>query len=346
MNIDLLTSTELTQLRSTINAANHIVICCHKNPDGDALGSSLAWAAFLKHAYGKNVTVVVPDAFPDFLKCINGATDIMRYDTTKLICETLLKNTDLLFCLDFNQTSRTGDMQPLLDCFHGKKILIDHHLNPNMSVMMALSYPNLCSTCEIIFRIIAQMDGLEHMTIDCAQPLYVGMMTDTGAFTYNSTRPEIYCIIGELLAKGVDKDKLYRDVYNNFSADAIHMRGYIMHDKLKVLNELHAAYYIITKEEMKRFNFIKGDAEGLVNIPLRIKGLKLSISLREDDRKPNKVWVSLRSVDDFPANKMAEQFFNGGGHINAAGGHLNCSVNEAEAIVNESIKAYAELLRN
>ena len=171
------------------------------------------------------------------------------------------------------------------------------------------------------------------------------MMTDTGGFLYNSTRSEIYFIIGELLTKHIDKDKIYRNVYHNYSESRIRLMGFVMYEKLVYLPESHAAYYSLTRQEQKRFHFIKGDAEGLVNIPQQIKGLKLSISLREDTDKPNIVWVSLRSVDDFPCNKMAEEFFNGGGHLNASGGRINGTMEEAIATVNRAIEAYDTLLK-
>ena len=172
------------------------------------------------------------------------------------------------------------------------------------------------------------------------------MMTDTGGFTYNSTRPELYTIIGLLLTKGIDKDKIYRRVFNNYSQSAIRFRGYLMHRSLHVFEEYHAAYYLVGRKDMKDFNFVKGDLEGLVNEPLRIKGMRLSISLREDDRTEQLIWVSLRSVDDFPCNEMAAEFFNGGGHLNASGGRLQCTLAEAEQVVHRAILKYGDRLKN
>jgi phosphoesterase RecJ-like protein len=171
------------------------------------------------------------------------------------------------------------------------------------------------------------------------------MMTDTGGFTYNSSRPEIYFIISELLTKRIDKDKIYRNVYHNYSERRIRLMGYVMYEKLVYMPEYNAAFYTLTKDELKRFHFVKGDAEGLVNIPQQIKGLRLSISLREDTEKDNIIWISLRSVDNFPCNLMAEEFFNGGGHLNASGGRLNCSMDEAVKIVRNAIIAYANKLK-
>ena len=175
--------------------------------------------------------------------------------------------------------------------------------------------------------------------------IYCGMMTDTGGFTYNSTQPYIYYIICLLLTKNIDKDKIYRNVFNNARIPAVRFRGYLMNEKLQVIEGLHASFYTVTRKELKKYDFIKGDLEGLVNVPLTIKGHKLSISLREDTDIDNRILVSLRSVDDFPCNKMAAEFFNGGGHRNASGGKLLCSIQEAEQIALKAILAYADMLK-
>ena len=155
----------------------------------------------------------------------------------------------------------------------------------------------------------------------------------------------IFAIISELLTKHIDKDRIYRNVYHNYSEDRIRLMGYVMYEKLVYLPKYHATYYTLTREEQKRFHFVKGDAEGLVNIPQQIKGLRLSISLREDTDKENLIWVSLRSVDDFPANQVAEQFFNGGGHLNAAGGRIYGTMDDAIDAINKALKAFATQLQ-
>lgn len=346
MQIDILSEQEATILQDLIVDASNIVIVCHKSPDGDAVGSSLGWAEYLRVSYEKEPAVIVPDAFPDFLLWLPNSEKIVRYDKHPEKGDALLETADLVFCLDFNEGSRTDLMQAPLEACEARKVMIDHHLNPQMDTALTISHPELSSTSELVFRIVWQLGDFEEMKKHFAVPIYCGMMTDTGGFTYNSSYPEIYFIISQLLTKRINKDAIYRRVYNNYSAWAIRLRGYMMYQKLKVLDEVHAAYFSLSAKEMYRFHFIRGDMEGLVNEPLRIKGLKLSISLREDDRTPNLVWVSLRSVGNFPCNKMAEEFFNGGGHLNASGGHLNCSLNEAEQIVLKAIESYAEILKN
>jgi phosphoesterase RecJ-like protein len=216
--------------------------------------------------------------------------------------------------------------------------MIDHHPDPTINTVISISHPEMSSTCELVFRVIWQLGGFEMMTKKTAVPLYCGMMTDTGGFTYNSTRPEIYFIISQLLTKGIDKDKIYRNVYNNYSEWRLRLIGFVLFRKLVVVPEKHVSYFCLTRRDLRRFHYTKGDAEGLVNMPLQIKGMKLSISLREDTERNNLIWVSLRSVDDFSCTQVAERWFNGGGHLNASGGRLNCSMEEAEIIVQQAIR--------
>ena len=339
-----MTTDQLAQMDQLISTAQSVLVVCHKSPDGDAIGSSLGMAEYLRQR-GKDVTVVVPDQYPDFLHWLPNSEKIVRYDKHPDKCDMLFKISDLIVCLDFNTPSRVEDMEPALVSSPARKILIDHHLKPDVDADLVISQPEASSASELVFRVVWQLGGFPELGKAFAIPVYCGMMTDTGGFTFNSTRPEIFFIIGELLTKHIDKDKIYRNVYHNYSYDRIRLMGYVMYEKLVYLPEYHASYYAITRDEQKRFNFIKGDAEGLVNIPQQIKGLKLSISLREDTEKPNLVWVSLRSVDDFPCNLVAERFFNGGGHLNASGGRLNCSIDEAVEIARQAIVAFADTLK-
>lgn len=344
MKIELLSEAEIATLKENIDNSNRIVICCHKSPDGDALGSSLAWAEYLR-TQGKEPDIIVPDAYPDFLQWLPGSERIIRYDKHAADkADEILQKADLIFCLDFNGTNRVDEMKYALEQSPAHKIMIDHHLDPSMDTVLTVSHPQMSSTSELVFRIIWQLGGFEEMSRKCAVCIYCGMMTDTGGFTYNSNQPEIFFIVSQLLTKGIDKDKIYRNVFNNFSPWAIRLRGYLMSQKLNIFNDLHAAYFTISRRDMRDFHFIKGDAEGLVNEPLKIKGMRLSISLREDDRRDNTIWVSLRSVDDFPCNLVASEFFNGGGHLNASGGRLHCKLDEAERVVRRAFAHYEDLL--
>ena len=270
---------------------------------------------------------------------------IVRYDKHKERCDLLFRIADLVFCLDYNTPSRVDEMEQALLSTSGQRVLIDHHLDPDVPAILTISQPQASSTSELVFRIVWQLGGFEQASKHFAVPVYCGMMTDTGGFTFNSNSPDLFFIISQLLTKRIDKDRIYRNVYHNFSEDRLRLMGYVMLQKLVVDSERHASYYTLSRQDQRRFHFIKGDAEGLVNMPLQIKGHKLSISLREDTEKDNLVWVSLRSVDSFPCNQVAAEFFNGGGHLNASGGRLFCSLAEAEKIAQQAILHYESLLK-
>lgn len=343
--LNLLSQEQMAAIDTLVAKASKIVLLGHSRPDGDALGSCLGWAEYLNAHYGKTSQIIVPNAFPDFLHWLPGSQNIIQYDKHTAEVEQIMREADLVFCLDFNAPERLDTMTHALLASTAHKVLLDHHLNPSVEADIVVSHPAISSTSEIIFRMVWQMGHFDEMTQFFAVPIYCGMMTDTGGFTYNSSAPEVYFAICQLLTKGIDKDKIYRNVYNNYSSWAIRLRGYLMSKKLTVFEDLHASFYTLTRQEMRDFHFVRGDAEGLVNVPLTIKGLKMSISLREDDRIDNKIWVSLRSVDDFSVEAVAKRFFNGGGHFNASGGSLNCSIEEAARIARKAINFYADQLR-
>lgn len=344
MNINILSEAELTQLRSIIAAAADIVVIGHVNPDGDAIGSTLAWANYLQ-SEGKSVSLIVPDKYPDFLNWLPNTDKILRHDKHPEKTELLVATADLIFCLDLNTLSRTEALADHIASAKAAKVLIDHHPNPDDLFNLTISHPEMSSTSELVFRIVWQLGAFERLGHHFAVPCYCGMMTDTGGFTFNSTRPEIFFIISQLLTKGIDKDKIYRNVYNVASESKIRLWGYVLYEKMEYDAARHAAFFTLTRADLKRFNYIKGDAEGLVNMPLQIKGTRLSISLREDTDKDNTVWVSLRSVDDFNCTEMAAAFFNGGGHFNASGGRLNCSIEEAAEITRKAIITFEDKLK-
>ncbi len=345
MNLDIMTKERQELLLSLLRGTSKAVVVGHKNPDGDAVGACLAWARFLRAAFGAEAAVILPDSWPEYLSWMPGGRTVINYESRGEEADGLIAAADSMFCLDFNGLSRTGAMAPALASSAARRIMMDHHPGPAMETAFAVSDSGATSTCEVVFRVVRQLGFLDGMDAEWAAAVYCGMMTDTGGFTYNSSRPEIYRIIGELLAMGIDKDRIYRLVYNNFSHWAVRFRGYVMSRKLNVYSDLGASYFAITRKEMEDFHFAKGDAEGLVNVPLTIKGMRLSISLREDDRADNLIWVSVRSVDDFPANEVAEKFFSGGGHLNAAGGHLDCTMEEAVETAKRAIKAFSDRLK-
>ena len=340
----IISEVQQEMLLHQIKESETIVCVCHQNPDGDAVGACLAWSELLRECYGKQAQVIVPDQYPDYLQWLPNTDKIIRYDKHREGCDWTLQHCDLVFCMDFNTLSRTADMAPALGSSPARKVLIDHHLDPDVETVVTVSHPEASSTCELVFRLAWQMGCFDTLGRHFAVPVYCGMMTDTGGFTYNSSDPDIYSIISQLLTKHINKDKIYRNVYNTFSENRLRLTGYVMLEKLVVDKRRHASYFTLSRQDLKRFHFIKGDAEGLVNMPLQMKGHRLSISLREDTEKDNLVWVSMRSVDQFPCNEMAARFFNGGGHLNASGGRLYCSLTEAVDVVKQAIDAFESQL--
>ena len=341
---DLMTTRECTLLRSLLDDTRTAVLCCHQNPDGDAMGSLLGMAEVLR-LLGKEPLMVVPDQYPDYLQWLPNSEKIVRYDKRRDYVDTVLRIADLLICLDFNTPSRTAEMSDALCSSPARKVLIDHHPGPDVDAVLTLSHPEMSSTCELVFRIVWQLGIFDQLGKHFAVPVYCGMMTDTGGFTFNSNNPEIFFIISQLLTKRINKDRIYRNVFHNYSEHRLRMVGHVLCNRLVVDESRHAAYFTLTRADLKQFHFVKGDAEGLVNMPLQIKGLKLSISLREDTEHEHRVWVSLRSVDDFPCNEMAARFFNGGGHLNASGGRLDCTIDEAVAVVHQALEAFEDTLK-
>ena len=339
---NIMTDGECSTLRSLLESCSMPVLCCHQNADGDALGAVLAVGEVLR-LLGKEPLMVVPDQYPDYLQWLPNSEKIVRYDKRRDYVDTVLKLADLIICLDFNTLARTDQMEVALSGSPAKKVLIDHHLDPDVDAVVKVSQPKASSTCELVFRVVWQLELFDQLGKHFAVPVYCGMMTDTGGFTYNSTDCDIYYIISQLLTKRIDKDKIYRNVYHNYSEHRLRMVGHVLCNCLVVDEARHAAYYTLSREDQKRFHFVKGDAEGLVNMPLQIKGLKLSISLREDTEK-QMIWVSLRSVDDFPCNEVAARFFNGGGHLNASGGKLQCTLPEAVDIVKKAFISFEDRL--
>lgn len=339
----ILTDSELIALLNIVKEARRVVVCGHRSPDGDAMGAALGWAEYLARL-GKEVAVVMPTPCPDFLRWMPGANAALFYSEKKEAATKAIQEADLICCLDFNAISRLQDMGETIEASKARRIVIDHHLQPDRNMaQLIISHPEKSSTSELVFRILYQIGGFKDMTRGAAACIYAGMMTDTGGFTYASNDPEIFIIISLLLTKKIDKDKIYRNVYNNYSESRLRFTGYVLYEKLRFLAGRRAAIFSITREEMKRFHFIRGDAEGLVNMPLQVRGTRLSISLREDTDK-EVIRVSLRSVDDFPCNRMAEEFFHGGGHLNAAGGELPFPLEEAEKTAERAVEAYSEWL--
>jgi phosphoesterase RecJ-like protein len=324
----------LNDIKEILNDSTSIVITTHKSPDGDAIGSSLALYHFLKKS-NKDVTVVVPDAFPDFLNWMIGTDQIIFYDRQSDIADVIIDKADVIFSLDYNSLNRIGELSNPIEKSEAIKIVIDHHQDPKDFADHYIVDTECCSTSQLIYEFIENLGELEKLDKAIGECIYCGIMTDTGSFRYPSTTSKTHQVIANLIELGADGAKIHQEVYDTYSEQRLRLLGYALTEKMRVFPEYNAAYISLSQEELKQFSFKKGDSEGLVNYPLSIDGIKFTVLITE---KEDNVSLSFRSKDDFYVNKIANEHFNGGGHIYAAGGMLEMPLQEAIKKVEEVIK--------
>lgn len=318
---------KIKEAETLLERSENLLIVTHMTPDGDAVGSSLA-AMHVFSGLGKNVRAVVPDTYLAPLRTLPGAKEIVDAARYPDFARRLFDQADLLLCLDFNESSRTGRLKDTLDACKAPKILVDHHLDPALDAQVVISHPQMSSTCYLLFRFLCRLELFNDISPAAATCLLAGMMTDTGNFSYNCSDPEMYIVVSELLRKGADRDKLYQDLFNTFSENCLRLNGYAISRKLEVFPEAHAALITLSRDELNRFHYTRGDTEGLVNRPLSIPGVIYSAFMREESES---IRVSMRSKGDFPVNKVCSEHFDGGGHLNAAGGDFYSTLDEAAA---------------
>lgn len=318
-------------------AGQHIVIVSHTNPDGDAIGSSLAWAALLR-SLGHTVTCIVPNKYPYFLDWMSGIDQVVvfKHDEEGRAVKAI-EQADLLFCLDFNAISRLEILSDTIAAnTSAHRILIDHHLSPDEGFDLSFSYSDASSTCFVIYSIIEALWGTEALTKQMAESLYVGMMTDTGNFAFSFLTPELFRAVATLIERGIHIPDIHNNVYNAFTEGRARLFGYAINRKMEIIQEGVAAYMSLTEAEMRRFQFQQGDSEGFVNYALTIKKMKMSAMFLAHRKF---IRVSLRSRGDVDVNLFARKYFNGGGHKNAAGGK---SFDSMQQTIDHYIRSVAE----
>ena len=329
-------------INNWLQNAEKIAILTHTNPDGDAIGSSIALALALRKK-GLDAQVIIPDGLPDFLRWLPGIELSTTFAYKKEKASEIVNDADLIFCLDFNDPRRLNGVEELLEASRAKKILIDHHQDPLSFTDLAITDTSRGSVGEMIYLLLTGLYSRDILDKDIASCLYVAIMTDTGNFTYASSYPEVFHIAGDLVECGIDKNSIYSKVYDAFSEDRMRLQGYCMQEKMVVLPQFHTAYISLTEDELKQFNHRKGDTEGFVNIPFGIKGILFTALFIE---KKDLIRVSFRSQGNFPVNKVASEHFRGGGHTNAAGGDSLISMEETLAKFESLLPAYKNLLTN
>lgn len=332
-----LNKADIDALRSLITEApKQVVIVSHTNPDGDAIGSSLAWAEVLE-GLGHTVTCIVPNRPPYFLSWMPRINEVVIFKQAEEQAREAIERADLLFCLDFNAISRLEILSDTIAANQtARRILIDHHLSPEEGFELLFSYPEASSTCYLVYELIVALFGTERLTRRMAELLYVGMMTDTGNFAFSHLTPELFRAVAVLLETGIVIPEIHNRVYNSYTAGRARLFGYVINRKMELIANGHVAYMSLKEHEMRRFGFQQGDSEGFVNYPLTIKKVKMSAMFIEQH---NFIRISLRSRGNIDVNLFARKYFEGGGHKNAAGGK---SYDSMEVTLDRYIRAVEE----
>ena len=331
----------IEKLKEVLSKPKKIVITTHRGPDGDAIGSSLALYNLLTKN-NHSVSVVTPNDYASFLHWLPGNDNVVEYESSKETAVDLVNSAEVIFMLDFNDISRVDALSKYVSSSNAYKILIDHHQDPHNDIAdLIFSEPTICSTAQLLFEIIDQMKMSHYIDQDIAECIYVGIMTDTGSFKYSSTTSKTHNIIARLIDFGARSTVIHDLVYDNYSADRMKLLGYCLNDKLILMPENKSAIISLTNEELKKFNFKKGDTEGIINYALAIKDIIFAAFIVE---RNNVVKLSLRSKGNFKVNEIAGKYFNGGGHQNAAGGVSDFNVSKTIEKVKEIINEYKEEL--
>ncbi len=319
---------QYSQIKKLVESASKIVITSHKSPDGDSIGSSIALYLTLK-ALGKEVVICHPDPFPNYLAWVPNVDEIVDFETKENEVRQYLNAADLIFSLDYNEPSRMGDvMGDALRGTDGKKVMIDHHLNPENYVDVMLSDTTSCSTCQLVYDVIEGANWNEHLTPEIGMAIYLGIMTDSGSFRFPSVQPRTHEIISRILPLGFNHAIIHENIHDTNTLDRLRLKGYACSDKLVVDDKMRIAYIWLTVEELHKFNHQKGDTEGLVNTALSIFGMRAAVLFVEAEG--GFVKISFRSKGkENPVNEMAGKYFQGGGHANASGGRFDGKIEDA-----------------
>jgi len=316
---------KINQVFSELSTPQVIAITMHQKPDPDAMGSALALCLYLKKR-GHSVTVISPTNWADFLKWMPGADEVIDYEAKKSAVEAILSSVQWLFCLDFNHFSRTRNMETILTNLPCKKVLIDHHREPQTeSFNYGISDISKSSTAEMIYDFIVNSGGGDMIDKDIATCLYAGVMADTGSFRFSSTTSSVHMMVAKLKSLDINHPHIHSAIYDNFLENRLRFIGHVLSHRMEVLYEYNTAIIAIPKEDVLKYHLKTGDTEGLVNYPLSIKGIEMTALLidRDEERK----W-SFRSKETFDCNSFARTYFQGGGHYNASGGRSFDSVEE------------------
>jgi len=328
------------ELKTLIDEADHILLICHINPDGDAVGAMLALRRWILYN-GKDPGMISPNALQKFLLWMEDVDRVLDFHHNIEAGTAMINEADLIIMVDFNSTSRMGKAEPLVIASKAKKVMIDHHPDPTQFADLLISDVSRSSTSELVYYLVGGMGGGEFSDPDYITAVYVGIITDTGNFEHGYYSGDTMRTVGHLLDMGVDKERVFNHIFSNFSADRIRLKGFALHNRMVVHPELHTAYIWLTKEDLDKFNHEKGDTEGFANTLLTMRGIVLSVLFVE---RSGFVKMSLRSKSTFNANELSRRCFNGGGHRNAAGGEMKGSIEEVVEHFEKTLPLFREEL--
>jgi len=319
---------DILDLKKILSNPKKVVIVPHKNPDGDAMGSTLGLCNYLKKL-GHSAMVIAPNDYPEFLKWIPGTKDVLIHEENTSVAEAHISQADFIFTLDFNALHRCGTMEIPIENSAAIKVMIDHHQQPDDYATYVYSDVSICSTCEMVYHFIEMMDDLEHIDVAIGEALYTGIMTDTASFRFSLTTSTTHRVIAHLIDVGVEKTHIHNAVYDTNSFGRLQLMGCALNN-LKFLEPFKTAYISLTNKELDSHDFQKGDTEGLVNYGLSLKGAKFAVIFIEH-KQEGIIKISFRSKGDFDVNTFARTHFNGGGHKNASGGRSNLNLEDTIA---------------
>jgi len=316
---------DLQAFKELLDSPKNIVIVTHHKPDADALGSSLGLAGYLNKKR-HHVQVITPTDYPKFLFWMAGNDEVMVYNEGRQKeARQLVKDADLIFCLDFSSLHRINELGDHVRASEAIKVLIDHHLDPEDFAQFKSWSTQAAATAELVYQLIVDLGDKDLIDAEIAEALYAGIMTDTGSFRHSNTTQNVHQVTADLIALGANTHKVSKLIYDSNSMDRVKFTGFAISERLVVLEEYNTAYMAISEQDLQRFNSKTGDTEGLVNYALSIKGIVLAALIID---RGEVIKISFRSVGSFPANQLAQENFEGGGHLNAAGGKSHLTLQE------------------
>ncbi|WP_425236637.1 DHH family phosphoesterase [Ulvibacterium sp.] len=332
---------DINAIKKLLSVPQKIVIVPHKNPDGDAIGSTLALWHYLQNK-GQQATVISPNDYPKFLKWMPGNEYILNYEKENRQAKRKLNEASIIFTLDFNHLGRVGQLEEPLENSNAEFIMIDHHQEPSDYANITYSDVSMSSTCEMVYNFIESLGDTSDITTEIANCLYTGIMTDTGSFAFPPTTSRTHRIVANLIDKGAENSNIHNEVFNTNTPSRLHLLGCALKN-LVILEEFNTVYITLSQEELDSNNFKKGDTEGFVNYGLTLDEIVFAVIFIEN-KEEGIIKISFRSEGDFLVNEFASSHFSGGGHNNAAGGRSDLSMQDTVSRFKSLLKNYKNKL--